>query len=64
MDQDHQFTNLLVPGTVKKGFTANNTHEKIQRDQKGGTAIAGIVEFAMSSVRLALILWDWGDGHG
>ena len=64
MDQAHQFTSLLVPGIAKKGIAANNTHEKIQRDQKGGTAIAGIVEFAMSSVRLALILRDWDDGRG
>ena len=42
VDHDHQFTSLLVPGTAKKGVTANNTHERIHRDQKGGTAIAGI----------------------
>ena len=42
VDLNHQLTNLLVPGIAKKVVTANNTHERIHRDQKGGTAIAGI----------------------
>ena len=34
VDHNHQFTSLLAPGTAKKGVTANNTNERIHRDQK------------------------------
>ncbi len=64
MDQDHQFTNLLMPGTAKKGISANNTHEKIQCDQQGGTAIAGIGRICdiiseVGSDTLGLGQWTW-----
>ena len=42
VNKDHHFLNLLVPGTATKGTSASNTHERIQQDPKGGTAIAGI----------------------
>lgn len=42
VDPDHQFLSLLAPGIATKGIAAHNRHEKIQRDQAGGTAIAGI----------------------
>ena len=39
---EHQLSALLVPGTATKVMTAHNTTERIQKNQAGGTAIAGI----------------------
>ena len=42
VNPDNQFLPLLAPGTMTKGISAHNRHENIQRNQTGGTAIAGI----------------------
>ena len=44
VDESRQFLNLLTPGTTRKGTTAHNstTGARINREQVGGTAIAGI----------------------
>ena len=39
--RDKQFLNLVTPGKLTKGIAAHNSTERIQRDQMGGTAIAG-----------------------
>ena len=36
------FLDSLLPGTTKKGVASHNITETIHRDQKGGTAIAGL----------------------
>lgn len=42
VDTHNQFLSLLAPGKATKGMAAHNKTERIQKDQTGGTAIAGI----------------------
>jgi hypothetical protein len=69
VNPDNQFHSLLSPGRAKKGTTAHNTTERIQRDQMGGTAITGIgricdviTEVGQDSTGLGR--WSWITLHG
>jgi hypothetical protein len=42
VDTHNQFLALLAPSKATKGIAAHNNTERIQKDQAGGTAIAGI----------------------
>ena len=64
VDNDNQFHSLLAPGRAKKGIASHNTTERIQRDQPGGTAIAGVGRICdvikeVGSDKTGLGRWSW-----
>ena len=68
--RENQLSALLVPGTATKVMTAHNTTERIQKNQAGGTAIAGIGRICdnisdTGSDHTGLGRWSWLKlGHG
>ena len=70
VDTNNQFLALLKPGKAIKGIAAHNKTERIQKDQAGGTAIAGIGRICdvisdIGKDQTGLGRWAWLRlGHG